>query len=124
MDVKMIADGALQFVGLGIVGAVVGTVTAWISNWSREYLAKRQALREFQLNPHAHVGACLTEWRDAANRQVIAACQIVEARLGRVVLRHAPLVGDGATRPVELVLTIREFQDGHALWDVCLDYAR
>lgn len=121
MDAKMIADGALQFVGLGIVGSVVGAVTTWISNWSREYLAKLQALREFERNPHAHVGACLLEWRDAANRQVIGECQVVEARLGRVVLRHAPLIG--ADCPTELVLTIREFQAGHALWDVREDDA-
>ena len=103
MDVKVIAEGGMQFVLLGIVGAIV----SWFSFWIKEYLSRRDAYRKFQNNPFAKVGARLHEWRDVGNRQVIDACEVSSIEVGRIVLE---------TPVASLVLTIQEFQAGHALW--------
>ena len=106
MDVKAVADNFIDASFLAFVAALVSTFALWI----KEALAKWRAYYEWRRNPHARVGAKLYEWRDAANRQVIGACEVMEARRGRVVLHAGPAT--------DLVLTIREFQAGHALWDI------
>ena len=103
MDVKVIAEGGMQFVLLGIVGAIV----SWFSFWIKEMLSRRDAYRKFKDNPFAKVGANLHEWRDVGNRPVIGACRVANIEVGRVVLE---------TLGASLVLTIQEFQAGHALW--------
>ena len=57
MDVKVIAEGGMQFVLLGIVG----TIVSWFSFWIKETLSRRDAYRKFQNNPFAKVGANLHE---------------------------------------------------------------
>lgn len=103
MDVKVIAEGGAQFVALGVVGAVV----SWFTFWIKEFMSRQDAYRKFKRNPFAKVGARLNEWRDANNRAVILACKIQSIKVGRVVL---------ADDERHLVLTIQEFQAGHAFW--------
>ena len=103
MDVKVMAEGYMQFVLLGIVGGVV----SWFSFWIKEFLSRRDAYRKFKDNPSAKIGAKLHEWRDVENRQVIGECKVFDIKVGRVVL---------GTPNASLVLTIQEFQAGHALW--------
>lgn len=113
MDVKTVADGVMEFIGLGVVAAVVGPLTAWASNYSRQILERMAAYRDWKRNPHAHVGAGLFELKDGNCRTLMGRSVVVEARRGRVVLRGENDVGEHQ----ELVLTIREFQAGHAYWD-------
>ena len=103
MDVKVMAESGAQFVALGIVGAVV----SWFTFWIKEAMSRQDAYRKFRRNPFAKVGAHLHEWRDAGNRQVIDDCTIESIKVGRVVLQ---------SRTGVLVLTIQEFQAGHAVW--------
>ena len=104
MDVKVMAESGAQFVALGIVGAVV----SWFTFWIKEAMSRQDAYRKFRRNPFAKVGGRLNEWRDPANRQVIGACRIVSIKVGRIVLEDADR---------SLVLTIQEFQAGHAMWE-------
>ena len=114
MDVKAVTDNFIDAAFLAFVAALVSTFALWI----KEALAKWRAYYEWRRNPHARVGARLHEWRDAANRPVFGAARIIEARRGRVVLRRIPPTCAEASLQdrMELVLTIREFQAGHAFW--------
>ena len=112
MDVKTIADGLWDAVTLGLVASVVTTFSMWV----KEFLARVRAWWEMRRNPYAFAGARLHEWRDAANRPVIGACAVKDMGLGRIVLRDEQ-------SPRVVVLTNREFQAGHALWDVGANHA-
>ena len=103
MDVKVITEGGILPFFLVIGGAIV----SWFSFWIKEFLSRRDAYRKFKDNPFAKVGANLHEWRDVGNQQVIGACRVANIEVGRVVLE---------TLDASLVLTIQEFQAGHALW--------
>ena len=103
MDVKLVMESSFQVIALGLAAAIV----SWFSFWIKETLSRRDAYRKFQNNPFAKAGAKLNEWRDVGNRQVIGECWISSVKVGRVVLE---------TPGTCLVLTIQEFQAGHAFW--------
>lgn len=106
MMTEFLASGVLQFVGVGIVGALISTFNAWV----KEYLAKRKALYELRTNPFCKVGVKLTKFQDAGGKQLLGPCRIRRVDLGVVTL-----VSTTETEEY-LILTCQEYKNGYAFY--------